>query len=59
MSEFSTGPDRQGHIEFALPHRPFRMEVVAEGYKKWISKTIQLSSGERKELNILLEPAKP
>lgn len=56
--EFSTNPDEQGQFKFALPPRPFRIEVVAEGYKKWVSETILLPSGSKKELPVSLDPIK-
>jgi len=56
--DLSTDPDEQGHFEFALPPRPFRMEVTAPGYKEWTSQVIQLPSGSTKELTISLDPVK-
>lgn len=31
-----TGPDIHGYFELVIPARPFKMEVSASGYKKWI-----------------------
>ena len=33
----STGPDEQGHFEFVIPSKPFRLEVTASGYETWRS----------------------
>ena len=57
---FTTGPDVSGHFQFALPNRPFRMEVTAPGYRAWTfsengAQVLKVEPGSEKKLKITLQ----
>jgi 5-hydroxyisourate hydrolase-like protein (transthyretin family) len=64
-NSYSTGLNESGQFEVLVPSGPFTITVSAPGYRTWKYKTsrlsvqansLQLLSGDRKELKISLDP---
>jgi hypothetical protein len=51
-----TTADLEGQFEFVVAPRPLRLEVSANGYRRWISPVIQTEPGEMKKLTVRLDP---
>jgi hypothetical protein len=57
LNSYGAGIDINGNFEVLVPPVPFRVQVMATGYETKELGVFSLKSGERKRLDIVLNPS--